>query len=181
MALSVADAVRVLGERASDDPGLAETLRYLADAVTGPDDPFGRPPEAVLAAARGVNERRQVERAHARRADALDTAAVVEAISSVNDRRGVDRRRRRGQLLGWPSGTQTLHPAWQFDPSRGDTRPGLARVIAALREATPDAQAADELMRAPREDLDHRSLADLFAAGQVQTVIRLVLASADES
>ena len=181
MAVSMVDTVRVLAERAGDDSNLAETLRYLADVTTESDDPFGRPPEPARRAARGVDEQRQVERARARRADALDTAAVIQVLASVNDRRGVDRRRRRGQLLGWRSGAQTLHPVWQFDLPRGETRPGLARVIAALREVTHDDQAADELMRAPREELDHRSLADLLAGGQVETAIRLILASSDQS
>ena len=180
MALSVSEAVRMLGARAADDPGLAETLRYLADD-SGADDPFAVPPQSVMSTARRVNERRQIERDEERRAGALDTAAVVEVIASIHDRRGVDRRRRRGQLLGWRSGSATLHPAWQFDQSRGDTRHGLARVIAALGEVTPDGQAADALMRAARDDLDGSSLAELFAAGRVETVVRLILASADQS
>ncbi len=180
MALSVAEAVRVLGARAVDDPSLAETLRYLAND-TGADDPFAIPPESVLATTRWVNERRQIERDEERRAATLDTAAVVGAIVSIRDRRGVDRRRRRGQLLGWRSGAGTLHPVWQFDRSRGDTRFGLARVIAALGEVTSDARAADALMRASREDLDGRSLAELFASGRIETVVRLILASADQS
>jgi hypothetical protein len=172
MALSVSEAVRVLGQRAVDDPSLAETLRYLADDASGPGDPSAAPPDAVLAAARRVNEQRQAQRAEERRADVLDTAAVVGVIASIHDRRGVDRRRRRGQLLGWQSGTRTLHPAWQFDRSRCDTRIGLAQVIAALEEVTADPQAADALMRAEREDLDGRSLAQLFVAGRVETVDR---------
>ncbi|MHB1533157.1 MAG: hypothetical protein ACYC1D_00815 [Acidimicrobiales bacterium] len=181
MALSVSEAVRVLGALAVDDPGLAETLRYLAHDAAGPDDPFAVPPESVLATAGRVNERRQAQRDEERRADVLDTAAVIGVIASIHDRRGVDRRRRRGRLLGWPSGTRTLHPAWQFDLSRGDTRPGLARVIVALGEVTADAQAADALMRTPRDDLDGRSLAEVFAAGRIETVLRLVLASTDQS
>jgi hypothetical protein len=59
-------------------------------------------------------------------------------------------------------------------------------VIAILAEATPDALAADALMRASRDDLAWRSLAwrslaDLLAAGQVDTVVRLALASTDQS
>ena len=48
-------------------------------------------------------------------------------------------------------------------------------------QATRLPQAADELMRAPREDLHGRNLADLFATGKVQTVIRLILSAADQS
>jgi hypothetical protein len=179
--VSVATAVRVLGERADEDPDLADTLRYLAQDEVGPADPFAVPSEAVLAAARQVNRARHADRVVARRANALETADVVRLVSALHDRRGVDRRRRRGQLLGWSSGTRTLHPAWQFDPARGETRPGLSTVIVALGQTTQDAQTADELMTAPREDLDGRSLADLFAAGKVETVVRLILAAADQS
>jgi len=135
----------------------------------------------VLAGARRVNQARQADRLQRRRVDALETAEVVRLVASLQDRRGVDRRRRRGQLLGWPSGSRTLHPAWQFDSASGETRPGLGAVIAALGQATSDPHTADELMRAPRSDLDGRSLADLFATGRVQTVLRLILASADQS
>jgi hypothetical protein len=36
-------------------------------------------------------------------------------------------------------------------------------------------------MRAPREDLDGRSLADLLAAGDIESVLRLVRAARDQS
>jgi hypothetical protein len=179
--VSVAEAVKVLGERAGEDPNLADTLRYLAAQDTDPGDPFRVPSTAVLASTRRVNRGRQADRLHARQVDALDTAQVVLMVASLHDRRGVDRRRRRGQLLGWTSGTRTLHPAWQFDPARGETRPGLAAVLAALGQVTSDPQAADELMRAPREDLEGHNLADLFARGKIQTVIRLILSAADQS
>jgi hypothetical protein len=54
-------------------------------------------------------------------------------------------------------------------------------VLEVLSEVAPDPQAADALMRAPREDLDGRTLADLLAAGQVETVLRLVRAARDQS
>jgi hypothetical protein len=181
MAISVAAAVKVLSERAHEDPELADTLRYLAQRDAGPGDPFGTPAPTVRAAARRINRSRQADRLSTRRLDTLDTAGVVRLVASLQDRRGVDRRRRRGQLLGWTSGARTLHPIWQFDPARGETRPGLAAVIAALGQVTLDPQGADELMRAPREDLKGRNLADLFATGRVQTVVRMILASADQS
>jgi len=124
----------------------------------------------VVAAAQTVNERRLRQRREG--IGGLDTADVVQLIGSISDRKGVDRRRRRGQLLGWRVGARTLHPTWQFDPRLGDTRPGLTRVLAALAEATSDAQTADALMTAPREDLDGRTLADLFAAGQLEWLRR---------
>ena len=181
MVSSVAEALRLLEERAREDTAVAETLLFLADCVDGPTDPFSVPGREVLNAARVVNERRQRERREALAAQALDTAEVVALIGSINDRKGVDRRRRRGLLLGWRSGARTLHPAWQFDPRRGDTRLGLPRVLAALAEVTPDPHAADALMSTPREDLEGRTLSDVFAAGQVETTIRLILAAGDQS
>jgi hypothetical protein len=111
----------------------------------------------------------------------MDTLQVVDLIASINDRKGVDRRRRRGRLLGWRAGRRTLHPGWQFDRRRGDTRPGLERILAALAEVAPDPSAANTLMTSPREDLDGKTLADLFTAGRIETVVRLILASGDQS
>lgn len=164
-----------------EDAALAETLLFLADDVNGPDDPFGAPGPGVVAAARSVNEQRQRDRRHSFAANALDMAEVVALIDSINDRKGVDRRRRRGQLLGWRAGARTLHPPWQFDRRLGETRPGLTQVLVALAEVAPDARAADALMSTSREDLDGRSLAELFAAERVETVVRLVRASGDHS
>jgi hypothetical protein len=177
--VTVARAIKVLQERAGEDEALAEALLFLAGDVEGPDDPFAHPPEGVLTAARSVNERRQRQRRQT--VDALDTAEVVALIGSINDRKGVDRRRRRGQLLGWRAGARTLHPSWQFDRRRGETRPGLRPVLAALGEVAPDAQTADALMSTPREDLEGRTLADLFVAGGIETVVRLVMAAGDQS
>lgn len=181
MSAPVARAIKVLHDRAVDDPALAEVVLYLADESTGPDDPYARPSDRVLTAARVVNTRRQRDQREDMAAAALDTIEVVALIRSINDRKGVDRRRRRGQLLGWRAGARTLHPSWQFDRRRGETRPELARVLEALAEVTPDAEAADRLMSAPRDELDGATLAELFAAGQVDTVVRLVLAAGDQS
>ena len=177
--MSVARAIRVLEERAAFDLELAEAVVFLAGDADGPEDPFGRPAAGVVAAARAVNERRLRQRREG--LDGLDTAEVVGLIGSISDRKGVDRRRRRGQLLGWRVGTRTLHPAWQFDRRLGDTRPGLTRVLAALAEVTSDAQTADALMTAPRDDLDGRTLADLFAAGRLETALRLIRMAGDQS
>ena len=179
MAESVARAIRVLEERAGQDRALAEAVLFLADDVDGPNDPFAHPGAAVVAAARAVNERRLRERREA--TGGLDTAEVVGLIRSISDRKGVDRRRRRGQLLGWRVGTGTLHPRWQFDRRLGETRPGLAQVLAALAEVTSDPRTADALLSAARDDLDGRTLADLFAAGQVETVVRLIGMAGDQS
>jgi hypothetical protein len=36
-------------------------------------------------------------------------------------------------------------------------------------------------MSTPRDDLDGRTLADLYAAGRVETTLRLILAAGDQS
>jgi hypothetical protein len=181
MPATVAQAIKVLEERSGQDAALAEAVVFLAAEAEGPERPFDRPAASVLRAATLVNERRQRERREEAASAALPTAEVVELLGSIGDRKGVDRRRRRGQLLGWRAGGRTLHPAWQFDRRRGATRPGLPTVLEVLSEVAPDPQAADALMRAPREDLDGRTLADLLAAGQIETVLRLVRAARDQS
>jgi hypothetical protein len=178
---TLAEAIRVLHERARKDDLVAETVVLLAQDLAEPVNPFGEPPPGLLAMAQRVNERRQRRRSEAFRGRSLDSGQVVHLVTSINDRRGVDRRRQRGRLLGWRVGRKTLHPEWQFDRRLRDTRPGLDRLLTALREVAPDPLAADALMTVPREDLDGGTLADLFAAGRLDTVIRLVLASGDQS
>jgi hypothetical protein len=178
---SLARAFRVLERQSDEDPALAEAVFFMAEGADGPDDPFAEAPPGAVRAARVVNERRLYERQALATGASLDTAQVITLLRSVSDRRGVDRRRHRGQLLGWRSGTRTLHPSWQFDTRRGESRTGLARVLAALAEVTADPQVADELMRAPRDDLGGASLADLFVAGRIETVLRLIAASVEQS
>ena len=181
MATTLAEAIRVLRKNAEKDAALAETIRLLAEDGDGPDEPFADPGPAVRSVARLVNERRQGENRAALLNRAIDTAGVIELIESIQDRKGVDRRRRRGTLMGWRAGRRTLHPEWQFDRRRGDTRPGLERVLAAFREVALDPIGADALMATPRDDLDGGTLADLFARGQIETVVRLILAAGDQS
>lgn len=88
-------------------------------------------------------------------------------------RKGVDRRRQRGRLLGVKDGTVVRHPIWQLDCDLGGTRPG-STVLAALREVAAKPEAADAVMTAPRSDLDSGSLAGLLAEGDVELVIRLI-------
>lgn len=181
MTTTLSEAIRVLRKHAETDPALAETVLLLAEDAAGPDEPFAEPSQAVRSAARLVNERRQRERRAALLDQTIDTAEIIELIESIQDRKGVDRRRRRGRLMGWRSGRRTLHPEWQFDRRLGDTRPGLERVLAALDEVAPDPLVAHALMTTPRDDLDGGTLADLFARGQIETVVRLILLAGDQS
>lgn len=175
--MTVAKALQVLGERAATDPDLAEAIVLLAAGPDEPADPFGAGDASALRVARSINEgrRRQVA------GGGLSTAEVVERIGSVSDRKGVDRRRRRGRLLGWRAGAGTVHPAWQFDSRRADTRAGLVEVLGALAEVTSDPRRADALMTASRLDLGGGSLADLFVAGRTQTVVHLIRMAQDQS
>jgi len=178
---TLAQAIKVLEERSEEDPALAEAVVFLAQEAEEPDDPFTTMPAGARLAARTVNERRLKARRDAAAVAALDTMQVVSLIPSINDRKGVDRRRQRGQLLAWRSGARMLHPDWQFDPRGGEVRAGLGTVIAALRQVTPDPRSADELMRASRDDLGGRSLVDLFATGRTETVVRLIRSSTDQA
>ena len=181
MTTTLNEAIRVLHNRARHDESVADTVVLLAEELAEPESPFDTPPPLLLATARRVNERRQHRRLEDLRDRALDTRQVIELVTSINDRKGVDRRRQRGRLLGWRVGRATLHPEWQFDRRLGDTRPGLDRLLAALRAVAPDPVAADALMTSSRQDLDGGTLGDLFAAGRLDTVVRLVLASGDQS
>lgn len=168
-----------LRARAEADDALAEAILFLAaDDVR---DPWDRPERSVLASARTVNRRRQEQRRIEFADRSIDTANVVALIGSVSNRKAVDRRRHRGALLGVRVGNRTLHPDWQFDRRRGDTREGLKRLLDALREVIDDPLAADALMTTPRPDLDGRSIADVFAEAQIDLAIRLVRTAGDQS
>jgi hypothetical protein len=177
---NLARAIETLHDKARNDEALAEVRFLLSGDEHGPDDPFAEPEPSARAAAPLVNRRRQ-RRSRAVDQGTVDTAGAIRQLRSIHDRKGVDRRRQRGQLLGWRVGRRVLHPLWQFDPHRGDTRPGLDRVLAALREVAPDSQTAHALMTAPRDELDGATLADLYARDRVELVERLVLAAGDQS
>lgn len=168
-----------LRAKAEADENVADVLDFLATDTV--EDPFAAPRPVVLAAARAINRRRQDERRAAFRDRALSTAEVVDLISSMSDRKAVDRRRHRGTLLGVRVGNETLHPAWQFDRRRGETRPGLDRVLAALREVTDDDVAADALMVAARSDLGGSSLATVFAENDLGLTLGIIGLAEDQS
>jgi hypothetical protein len=113
--------------------------------------------------------------------DSLTTPRVVTLIPTMTDRRAVDRRRHRGTLLGVKVGNTTYHPAWQFDRRAGETRPGLPEVLAALREVTSDAMAAHQLMVAPQDQLDGRSLAAVFSDGDTARTVTMIRLAGDQS
>ena len=114
---------------------------------------------------RTINRQRQADRLAELRERSLTTGQVVELVASISDRKGVDRRRARGALLGIRTGNQMLHPAWQFDHRRQDTLPGLPLVLAALSEVAADGLDADAIATTPRADVDGACVAQLLAAG----------------
>lgn len=112
----------------------------------------------------------------------LTTSEVVDLISSITDRKGVDRRRKRGTLLGITGlDRQTIHPRWQFDLGRRDTYEGLADVLTALGEVAADPVDADAIATATQPGADGSSIADLLASGDVDTAIMYARMSGDQS
>jgi uncharacterized protein YoaH (UPF0181 family) len=178
--MTLATVLDRLRERAESDPSLVETLEHLAD-VAPVADPFALPADDVAELARAINQQRQADRLVELRARSLTTGQVIELVASISDRKGVDRRRARGALLGVRAGNQMLHPAWQFDPRRRDTFPGLGRVLAALSEVAADPIDADAIATTPRADADGASVADLLAAGRIEGAVALVHLAGDQS
>ena len=115
------------------------------------------------------------------RAESLTTAQVVELLASVNDRKGVDRRRKRGTLLGIRVGRDTFHPQWQFDRRRRETWTGLPDVLAALRAVTADDLDAHAIAIAPDATVDGRSIAQLLASGDVEAAVQAARLAGDQS
>lgn len=169
-----------LRHQAEEHAELAEALEFLADAGSA-DDPFGRVEDGVMRSVQAIDRRRHRDHRQDLRERSLITAEVVAMVESISDRKGVDRRRQRGRLLGIKDANVVRHPMWQFDRDLGETRPGLDRVLAALGEVTADPVAADALMTAPRSDLGGGTLAGLLAGGDVALVVGLIHMAGDQS
>lgn len=169
-----------MSRRHRTDANLAEALEFLADAGST-DDPFGELDDGVRDAVLAIDRRSHRDRRQDLRLRSLTTAQVVELVASISDRKGIDRRRQRGRLLGIRDGNVVRHPCWQFDVDLGESRAGLVEVLAALGEVAASPEAADALMAASRSDLDGGSLAGLFADGEVALVVRLIHLAGDQS
>ncbi len=179
MSVALERVLERLRVRAQSDDQIADVLHFLAE--DSDTEPFGQPDPAVLAVARTVNRRRLDDRRAELRGRALTTPEVVALIASMSDRKAVDRRRQRGTLLGIRSGNATLHPDWQFDRRTGETRPGLDRVLGALRDVTTDPWVADALATRARPELDGRSVVQLLADGHAALAVRVITLSGDQS
>jgi hypothetical protein len=179
MTTTLERAIDKIRERASDDPEFAEAVvQFASDEVT---DPFAPVAPAVVEVARELDRQRQRTRADELRAESLSTVQVVELLASVNDRKGVDRRRKRGTLLGIRAGRDTFHPQWQFDRRRRETWAGLADVLAALRAVTADDLDAHAIAIAPDATVDGRSIAQLLASGDVEAAVQAAHLAGDQS
>lgn len=168
-------------ELAQHNDSVAATVAFLADEGAVDDDPFGRPPEPLLAAVRRLNERRGAQRDNELQARSLTTAEVIDLLDGISGRAGVDRRRKRGRLIGVPHGRTTLHPAWQFSSDRRATREGLQDVLDALRERTDDPVMIDEMATVSQPDAGGASIAELLATGRVELAVRLARLAGDQS
>ena len=131
----------------------------------------------MLTSARGVNERRQVERAHARRAAAPPHRSGDRRHRFVSDRRTVDRRRRE-QLLGEQSGDAGIE--------RNVDNSSLADLSAAGRTEQASAERAegevldeylpaqlgdDEIARIVAAGIEQTGASGMKAMGQVMKVV----------
>lgn len=85
--------------------------------------------------------------------------------------------RRAGELIAVrePGSTEWRYPAWQF--AGGKPRNGVARVVAAAREAGLDETSLYDLLTAPLGLRGDVRLADLLAEGRVDEVVAAVRAS----
>jgi hypothetical protein len=171
-----------LAGHAEADEAFAEALAFLAKTrLDVDDDPFAAPAEEVLTVARRMNASRIDARRRALVEGSLTTAGVVALVATMSDRRAVDRRRHRGTLLGVKVGNTTYHPTWQFDRRAGETRVSLPEILTALREVTADPMAAHQLMVAPQKGMGGRSIAEVFADGDVDTALTLIRLAGDQS
>lgn len=176
---TIDDTLERLRRKAASDGALAEVLELLAaDDV---DDSFAEVSGQACESVRDVNRRRMLRHRAAVRHRAFTTAEVVDLIDTISDRKAVDRRRQRGRLLGVREGRTILHPAWQFDLDRRETRLGLDRVLAALAEVAPESLAADAIMTVPRADLDGGTIAQVFEGGNVDLGVQLIRTAGDQS
>ncbi len=87
----------------------------------------------------------------------------------------IDRRRRAGELLGVPQGTEYRYPSWQFDQA-GRTLPIVEPILAAAKRAGLDATELDALL-GRREGLTGTTrLVDSLRAGREEHVLSAIRA-----
>ena len=84
----------------------------------------------------------------------------------------VDGMRRAGELVAVreEGSTEWRYPAWNLDG--GQPRPGVARIVAAAREAGVDDNALYDALVAPRGLRGEQRLVDLLLDGRDEDVVR---------
>jgi hypothetical protein len=90
----------------------------------------------------------------------------------------IDAMRRAGELIAVrePGSTEWQYPAWQFE--HGRPRPGVARIVAAARDAHIDEARLYQLLTAPLGLIDGgRRLVDLLLEGRDDEVVTAVRAA----
>lgn len=87
----------------------------------------------------------------------------------------LDVRRRSGELLGVPAkdGADYVYPAWQFDET-GQPLPGIARVIAAGRQAGLDDRELHELLLRRDGMTGDRQLFDYVRDGREERALEAI-------
>ena len=91
----------------------------------------------------------------------------------------IDLMRRSGEVIAVrePGSTEWRYPAWQFDSGR--PRPGVARVVAAAREAGLDEAQLYDLLTAPlgMRESGRKRLVDMLIEGRESEVVAAVRAA----
>jgi hypothetical protein len=125
-------------------------------------------PEAA-AIARGAERKRSLLESVA----TYSTQEVADLLRLTSE--AIRKRRLTGKLLAVPYATDWRFPSWQFASAPGDagaTLPGLERVLAALPMQNPWVRL--ELLIAPLDREDSRSVVDLLEAGAIAEAVDVV-------
>jgi hypothetical protein len=109
-------------------------------------------------------------------ADALAATWLAQRLAV--DPARIDAMRRGGELIAVrePGSSEWRYPAWQFDDGR--PRPGVARVVAAAREAgVSESELYDLLVTPLGLRSDGRRLVDLLVDGRDDEVVAAIRAA----
>jgi hypothetical protein len=114
-------------------------------------------------------------RTHAAYADSLTGTWLAERLAI--DPLRIEAMRRDGELIAVrePGADDWHYPAWQFESWQ--PRRGVARVVAAAREAGLDETRLYDVLTAPSGLMGHGKLADLLVEGRDDEVIAAVRAA----
>ena len=156
-------------QRASAAPTGAGSLASLVSDLPEASPRLAAADPEASAVARASDVKRQLLES----TPTYSTAEVATILGMSTE--GVRKRRLADRLLAVPLGSDWRFPAWQFAPSGqpGDsTVTGLERVLAAIPVGNPWVRL--ELLSAPAEELEGRSVVDLLRAGDVTGALDVV-------